>query len=747
MFYSHEVLTNRKYGVATVWLVATLGAKSSLKRITRKQMLAVDVPKACKTIVDPAAPLALRLQSSLLYGVSRVYLQQCGYVLADAQSAHSTMMLALRSITNHALDPDAGKARPEQLVLQDDLSFLPEFALPPPELLVDLGLGVDLDSPRSGQYQSLTPFGSRQSSQSSHANGFGLVLPSSTPDRLPAVGLEGDYGGQGDDLLNIENLLQLEEPDFTFGEDGDIIELTPRQHARGAFATPTAVGISSMHSDTAVSARVRQEHKEGRQLTHMIKAHPSGQMEMDLPTYGDDLPDTKVETSTADQWISDRPEVIESSSSIAAPMRRKPRSAKSIPKDTRLELRNSELVDWNTKYLQNMEEAARSKIKSRMQQRAKKNAEHYVWRAGIGGLGCDPFATQGPLNRFMGDNLYQLFTGISRTPTSTAKRNRDNGIDEATQEEPLCKRQKTVEPEEVGRGPNDETLFMLGGDEEVELPREAAAALDDQQIFSAMPWNISASKRGSSAIPLSGRVTMLSEQGRTGSRMVSASPLLRRSTGHVGDFEALQSQDSDALGGDDFAYAAPTSDPAETRESAVQPSLRVREALSAEGGNFFAFVTEAFIEKCNRALSGLNEMADEDQMGHTEASHVTFEELLPPHQTHKIVASQGFLMLLSLGTKGLLDVQQPIAFEDITMKPTEKVKAMHNVDPQYGDGAQVSDKNMAKMAMEAGADEEEDASTRAGDKEAPEPDHSHFQEQMEAGHANNDDHDSLYYGH
>lgn len=100
MFYSHEgellfstfrtcianstVLTNRKYGVATVWyvplpqslmismltrcrLVATLGSKSSLKRVTRKQMLDVDVVKACKTIVDPVAPMALRLQGSLLY--------------------------------------------------------------------------------------------------------------------------------------------------------------------------------------------------------------------------------------------------------------------------------------------------------------------------------------------------------------------------------------------------------------------------------------------------------------------------------------------------------------------------------------------------------------------------------------------------------------------------------------------------------------------------------------------------------
>jgi meiotic recombination protein REC8 len=38
-----------------------------LKRINRKQILDVDVSKACQTIVDPVAPMALRLQGNLLY--------------------------------------------------------------------------------------------------------------------------------------------------------------------------------------------------------------------------------------------------------------------------------------------------------------------------------------------------------------------------------------------------------------------------------------------------------------------------------------------------------------------------------------------------------------------------------------------------------------------------------------------------------------------------------------------------------
>jgi hypothetical protein len=46
--------------------VATLGSKSSLKKINRKAILNVDVAKACHTISEPDAPMALRLQSNLL---------------------------------------------------------------------------------------------------------------------------------------------------------------------------------------------------------------------------------------------------------------------------------------------------------------------------------------------------------------------------------------------------------------------------------------------------------------------------------------------------------------------------------------------------------------------------------------------------------------------------------------------------------------------------------------------------------
>lgn len=45
------------------------------------------------------------------YGVSRVYSQQCGYVLMDAQNAQNSMKALLKVVRTAELDPDAGKAR------------------------------------------------------------------------------------------------------------------------------------------------------------------------------------------------------------------------------------------------------------------------------------------------------------------------------------------------------------------------------------------------------------------------------------------------------------------------------------------------------------------------------------------------------------------------------------------------------------------------------------------------------------
>lgn len=91
-------------------LIATVG-KNSQKKVSRKAIQDVDVPKACEKIIHPGAPLALRLQGSLLYGVSRVFAQQCGYVLSDAERVQSDMLSYFQSMQQSELDPQAGKTK------------------------------------------------------------------------------------------------------------------------------------------------------------------------------------------------------------------------------------------------------------------------------------------------------------------------------------------------------------------------------------------------------------------------------------------------------------------------------------------------------------------------------------------------------------------------------------------------------------------------------------------------------------
>jgi hypothetical protein len=53
----------------------------------------------------------IHLTDSGRYGVSRVYDQQCHYVLLDAQAAHNGIRTMLMSAKNNDLEPGAGKTR------------------------------------------------------------------------------------------------------------------------------------------------------------------------------------------------------------------------------------------------------------------------------------------------------------------------------------------------------------------------------------------------------------------------------------------------------------------------------------------------------------------------------------------------------------------------------------------------------------------------------------------------------------
>ena len=226
-------------------------------------------------------------------------------------------------------------------------------------------------------------------------------------------------------------------------------------------------------------------------------------MDLDLPMFGDDLPEGEAFPTGGNDQHGQGLEVVESSDTVVAHNLRKKRAPRSLPVDMTQELRNTDLANMNANYLANMKEASKAKSHYRHTQMAKKNVKHWMWGVGIGGI-----AAQGQgrtifsaFDRFVGE----LLADSSRKGGASLKRDRESGIDEATQEEARRVREKIEESEEeIGRVQEDEGMIILG-DEEVEMPREEQPALDDQQRLSEMPWNITASIRCSSAVPRSGK--------------------------------------------------------------------------------------------------------------------------------------------------------------------------------------------------------------------------------------------------
>ncbi|KAI7093881.1 hypothetical protein KC365_g18044 [Hortaea werneckii] len=657
MFYSHEVLTNRKYGVATVWLVATLGSKSALKRVSRKAILDVDVQKACETIGEPEAPMALRLSSNLLYGVARVYNQQCGYVLNDAETAKNQMRAMFKTMRMSGLEDEGGhKGRSDQLVLQDDPNFLPDFDLLP----------VDLDQ------LNFDPMGGLPIRGVSSSAGGGSIADGRAFSTRDASG----FGARA------EPAVMLEDDFFEVAPDGTMLFSDARQ-------TVGPVAGADRTDPGSVSSRVRRDHAHGRAGPDLL-----GQPDDDgfIPIQDDYEVGLDAEPFPPRHQTlpNDQQEYI-TSETVEAPMRRRQKPPpKVIAPDTTLELRNGDLARWNTDYVANMQEALRHKLSARATAVAKKNAEHWILgNASLSALyELDRLVRiPGPLEMFSGAKLLETFTGLHLRAGGEKRDHRaSTGRDDQT-DGPLRKRSRGNEPssDELGRGADefgDGHIPTVGDDYTgmgIEQGREAPTPLDERHLSSTFPWNQSAGSRrptsvfGSASLPgahqpATGGAGIAS---RRGSRLQTASPLLGRGLPDT-DTDQLPHMDMRSdLGGlddlamtglDDFELYGPA---AQVDTQTAGQSQWQRAALDSESTNFFSFVRAAIAEADEvRAAVALGDEEMEEMDGSVE-----FATLLPPADNTNIVAAQGLLHVLALGTKYLLNVQQDEAFGPIVLRP------------------------------------------------------------------------------
>ncbi|KAF3017980.1 hypothetical protein E8E15_005337 [Penicillium rubens] len=657
MFYSHEILTSPEHGVATIWLVATLGSRSISRRLNRKAILDVDVPNACRVIINPDAPMALRLQGSLLYGVSRVYNQQCGYTLLDTQAMHDKMVSKLKIIPGSGLDPAAGQTKPSNLILPYDPSFLPETALP--------GLEIDFSS-----------FTTTTNDSSSQLSGLWIKSPNNSlsgASQLSSLHLElpsDDILGEGT-ILGIDEINEsaqkkdpfgnvtglglgneegvLLQPDFEFDEDGNIIELDTR--GKSPHARKSTLGPRESEGPT---------DDQQRQL-----GGDSMQIEDEEVRVADTNDIMDLDTRTADAAILQTNEglgLVEETDEIQAVRTRHVRRPKEIITDDTTGLRNMTLAQWNNEYVANMNEALKQKQQNKIPTISKKNAAFWVFGQGIGsvgvGLGIDH--EQHPLSLYSGEDLFEAVGGYPQ------RKGRKRSADDDELSEGRRVRARDEQAEHLSRE-NIERLNM-----EVEVGRDAPSSLFDDHS-SQMPWNVTASIQSSRQRRRLGSVSELSSQGRKPrSRLTSASPLAGRSYLGGQDQHSLE-----LLGdfGDDLDLTRYLEGELATdREniSSLSPSKRsalerVKSTLDRESLNFIEFM-KTKIGPANNGKAGNAQTPNSNASSPVAArlGQTTFASLLPPGSTTPAVATQALMNVLTLATKGVLHVHQDEYIDEST---------------------------------------------------------------------------------
>ncbi|RMZ92574.1 hypothetical protein DV736_g182, partial [Chaetothyriales sp. CBS 134916] len=646
MFYSHELLTDRQHGVATIWLVATLGSRSNLRTVSRKAITDINVSKACETITNPEVPLALRFQASLLYGVSRVHSHQCGYMLSDMYSFKDRINESARTGTQLDIDLLIGKMKPDHLSLPEDPMFMPEldlnFDLSAFDCLSHGTLATQEPGGTSLQLASEDEPGPLSPSINMHRD-VDYIEPNSV-GALRSVAKSASHAG-ADNI--IEESPIIDDPGFEIADDGSIVLLPPRDDP---FRRDVALSAVDSLRDSVIGRTVRTDHENYMaydQARDGFDDYPIllEDIEPLLPSARpfSPLPDrTSDEQGQPQQTDGTFVQGSSSTTTANAPQQRA-RKSKPLRVDARAELTNAELHQWANDYLAHMASVIRHKENSVSVAQAKKNAAFWIMDQGIGSVeilfGQDRM--DHPLAVFSGQSLLDALKGSPSSPPGS-KRSHTPSEDEDQQSRRVRAK--------IGGGEDEEAIILDEDDMRIEseVGRHAQSSLPDRP--SVMPWNMSGSRQGSAVARLfgstgyhltssAGEVTGMPQSlSRRGSRLTSASPLLgkgrsrlpsldiRGATGTGLDMGLGLGSDVDNFNPDDLGMQSPSED-----FELYRPSAKV------------------------------------DVQTVANSKSITLDELLPPEENTSVVGAQALLHVLSLTTKGLVDVEQKEPWEAIRL--------------------------------------------------------------------------------
>ncbi|KAK8024060.1 sister chromatid cohesion protein [Apiospora rasikravindrae] len=658
MFYSHEILTDRQYGVATIWIVATIGSRSQTKRVTRKAIQDVEIQKAVEKIIEPGAPIALRLQGSLLLELN------------------FHMNAFFKNMARNELDPAAGQGRRENLMIMDDPDFASGFIPQMPAFNANADMYLVNSNGRNNTQKTssqmsppslMTPGCGSSSSQ----DRFQLQLDvprSDTPDHnfLPQ-GLQGLSSGQkpaplgvmGDegDIFGGGELGPSADCGFTIAEDGSIVE--------NAVIEPDIFGEE-------LDLPPMPSIEGGDNLPQLAAQQPKMDEQGDIVMMDEQpLPDVEAlpRAERDDQKAYDQTSPEADKQGAITQRKRKRRVIKA---DERLEISRNILRDWQKPDVYR-ENCCKPKRRQTTATEARKNAIHLTFGLGLGNIGQNlgipgmihPLAVQ-----YSGDSLFTAMTGLEvfndqdrggRKRFRSASEDIEDFDGEGRRVRPRLEEQGDAEHGQQQQGrcdQNGDNVFGLGDDgldQLSEVGRERQSALDDHPS-SAYPWN-----RHSSAVPGS---SVRGQQPQFG-RDQPSSPLNKRA-GSVQDIVRYSDSGDVGGGGLDFGFGGVGGDsngsgsdqggffplPAGGDNNDLNTQERnqyAREFLDREGANFLSYIEQTIVESGERR---------HDEDFELQRKWIGFDDVFVPARTDRATAAQAFYHVLGLVTKGRMLVEQ-----------------------------------------------------------------------------------------
>ncbi|KAK3935236.1 Rec8 like protein-domain-containing protein, partial [Diplogelasinospora grovesii] len=617
-------------------LASTVGVdpdSKSGKKISRKAIQNVSVKKACLTIQEPGAPLALRLQANLLHGVSKVYDEQCSHMLNDAARIKSQLEISFANVS-----PQAGRVKPGQIALSDDAEF-------------DIGMLIpasDLENEVSGR-----PVESQASQHRSSSQYSPLGLKSFRLSSGGSIGLFNDMRSSTDrNAINLPAHVAYprkpwEIDDNVFKEDEDLaimedwgVEILPDGTCVPSPALPT-LPAPGKQDDAA-----RGENEDSPILGEAPVPVLFGDSEI--------LPDAEAFPSRRE------------GDSRAAPTARKPRQRKPpIITDVVTQIPLRVYKSWDTNYLAMTEQKreARDRAKAAREQKKIRFGPFYHGMMGVEHLpdGHPLKETWGAsairaMNEKWAAQRTQDIEGHQAAPEQGrhdvregadrhGKRRAMHGVLGLDAEEA----QRRVRPrlDQSSYGHADDDIMGLGYDTEAEVARRAESALPDftsPDIPKSSPYVSGGQKRAR----------------RPSSRLGLTSPLQGR--GSILQ-EAERFTDQSFL----------------TSANSLMPPLGSASLRSSFGGDLMTGVGDVSSDPVltggaplTQECRGLMDLAEKAATKHGDLRYdddgkfrewVDLDDMIDPTKTLRADAALAFANLLTLASKGLVKVEQENEYE------------------------------------------------------------------------------------